>query len=163
MIDEARRLPPSMVVVAIIFVSLFFVLATGTILAVVADDSIEGPSLEDLPLNGGAEVVDAMATCTDSACDGHGVLLMGTEYGADALAARLGEHWQRRGWEPSSCVDDGDFCFADDDLRISVRTWDRVDPTFAPTFVEGVADRQLDPRRLLYIHYFRCGIIHACE
>lgn len=163
MIAEARRLPPSMVVVSIVFVGLFLVLATGTILAVVADDSIEGPLLDDLPLNGGAEVVDAMATCTESACDGHGVLLMGTEYAADALAVRLGDHWRSRGWSRSACLDDGEICFEDGDLQISVRTWDHVDPTFAPTFVEGVADRGLDPSRLLYIHYFRCGIIHACE
>ncbi len=88
---------------------------------------------------------------------------MGTEYEAEPLSARLGDHWRSLGWSRTGCIDDGEICFADDDLWISVRTWDRVDPTFAPTFVEEVADRQLDPHRLLYIHYFRCGIIHDCE
>jgi len=163
MIDEARRLPPSMVAVAIAFVSLFFVLASGTILAVMADDTVDGPELDELPLNGDAEVIDDMPTCTDAACDGHGVLLKGSELNAPMLTQRLSTHWRDRGWTRAACVDDGERCFAKGDVRISLRDWEMVDPLLAPTFVEEVADRKLDPGMLLYVHFYRCGIIHGCE
>jgi hypothetical protein len=163
MIDEARKLPPSMVAVTIAFISLFIVLASGTILAVVADDTVEGPPLEEFPFNSGAEIVDTMATCTDAACDGHGILLMGRETDAAELTEDLSQLWRRRGWVPVRCLDRGEVCFGEGELRISLRNWDQVDPMLAPTFVEGVADRSLDPGRLLYAHFYRCGLIHACN
>lgn len=163
MIEEARRLPPSMVAVGIAFLSLFVILASGTILAVVADDTVEPPAIDDLSLTSQADIVDSIPTCTDSACDGHGVLLMAKQMDAPTLTAELTGHWRGRGWEPARCLDDGDLCFSEGELRISVRDWDQVDPLLAPTFVEEVEDQELDSRRLLYVHYYRCGIIHACE
>ncbi len=152
-----------MVAVGIAFVSLFVVLALGTIVAVMADDSPQGPDLEGLPIIDGSVVIDSIATCTDSACDGYGVLLMGIELDAPVLTQQLGSHWRSTGWSLVPCLDDGSICFADDDLRISVRDWDRVDPFLAPTLVEGVADRGLDAARLLYVHYYRCGVIVPCQ
>lgn len=152
-----------MVAVAIAFLSLFTVLASGTILAVVADDTVAMPNLEELPLDTGAVIVDSMTTCTESACDGFGVVVMGTELGAGALTRQLVDAWEGRGWEPTVCVDRGEICFANGRLRISVRNWDQVDPLLAPAFLEEVADRQLDPDRLLFVHYYRCGIIHDCK
>lgn len=152
-----------MVAVAIAFVGLFLILASGTILAVVADDSLEIPDLSEFPLDGQAEIIDSMPTCTDSACDGHGVLLQGQNADALTLTDGLQRYWLTRGWEEAQCVDEGEICFAEDDLRISIRNWDQVDPLLAPTFVEDVADQGLDPARLLYAHYYRCDIIHPCE
>jgi hypothetical protein len=163
MIDEARRLPPSMVAVAIAFVSLFVVLASGTIVAVVADDTVEVPGLEELPLDGEAEIVDSIPTCTDTACDGYGILLQGSALDAGELTEVLSAEWGRLGWSRIACADEGELCFAEDDVHISLRHWDQVDPVLAPTFVEGVADRGLDPSRLLYVHLYRCGIIHPCK
>ena len=67
MIEEARRLPPSMLAVGIAFVSLFIVLALGLIAAVMADDTPQVPALEGLPVIDESEVVDSISTCTDSA------------------------------------------------------------------------------------------------
>ncbi len=163
MIEEARRLPPSMLAVGIAFVSLFVVLVLGTIVAVLADDTPQVPALEGLPVIDESEIVDSISTCTDAACDGFGVLLMGRDLEAPVLTGRLTRLWRSKGWRSVPCVDEGGVCFADKDLRISVRDWDDIDPVLAPTLVEGVADRGLDAARLLYVHYYRCGVIYACE
>lgn len=163
MIEEARRLPPSMLAVGLAFISLFVVLALGTIVAVMADDTPQVPALEGLPVIDQSEVVDSISTCTDAACDGYGVLLMGRGLEAPVLTSRLASLWRSKGWRSVPCLDEGGMCFADEDLRISVRGWDDIDPVFAPTLVEGVADRALDAARLLYIHYYRCGVIYPCE
>jgi hypothetical protein len=163
MIEEARRLPPSMLAVGIAFVSLFVVLVLGTIVAVLADDTPQVPALEGLPVIDESEIVDSISTCTDAACDGFGVLLMGRDLEAPVLTGRLTRLWRSKGWRSVPCVDEGGVCFADKDLRISVRDWDDIDPVLAPTLVEGVADRDLDAARLLYVHYYRCGVIYACE
>ena len=163
MIEEARRLPPSMLAVGIAFISLFVVLALGTIVAVMADDTPQVPALEGLPVIDESEIVDSISTCTDAACDGFGVLLMGRDLEAPVLTGRLTRLWRSKGWRSVPCVDEGGVCFADKDLRISVRDWDDIDPLLAPTLVEGVADRGLDAARLLYVHYYRCGVIYACE
>ncbi len=163
MIEEARRLPPSMLAVGIAFISLFVVLVLGTIVAVLADDTPQVPALEGLPVIDESEIVDSISTCTDAACDGFGVLLMGRDLEAPVLTGRLTSLWRSKGWRPVPCVDEGGVCFADNDLRISVRDWDDIDPVLAPTLVEGVADRGLDAARLLYVHYYRCGVIYACE
>lgn len=162
MIEEARRLPPSMVTVSIAFASLFTVLALGTIVAVMADDTPPAPELEELPILAESEVVDSIATCTDAACDGFGVLLMDRDLDAPMLTGRLIRLWRSEGWETVSCQDSGTLCLAEDDYRISVLPWDQVDPVLAPTLVEGVADRGLDRSRLLYVHYYRCGSIYPC-
>lgn len=163
MIEEARHLPPSMVAIAIAFISLFTVLSLGTIVAVMADDTPAAPLLEDLPLVEASRVIDTIQTCTEQACDGYGVLLQATDLDASTLTNQLADHWRDKGWRSMTCSDEGDRCFANEDLRISVRNWDKVDPLLAPTLVEGVGERGLDPARLLYVHYFRCGAIYACE
>ncbi|MEE9206658.1 MAG: hypothetical protein V3U50_06725 [Acidimicrobiia bacterium] len=163
MIEEARRLPPSMLAVGIAFISLFVVLALGTIVAVMADDTPQVPDLEGLPIIEESEVVDSISTCTEAACDGYGVLLMGIDLAAPALTGRLVRLWRSQGWRSVPCLDEGGICFAEKDLRISVRDWGDVDPVLAPTLVEGVADRDLDAARLLYVHYYRCGAIYPCE
>jgi hypothetical protein len=163
MIEEARRLPPSMVTVGIAFISLFVVLALGTIVAVMADDTQPGPALAEFPIIDESEVVDSVATCTDSACDGHGVLLMGRELEAPMLRGRLVGYWKAQGWDTAECFDAGQICLAKEDLRLSIMDWSQVDPMLAPTLVEEVADRELDGRRLLYVHYYRCGAIYPCQ
>ena len=163
MIEEARRLPPSMVAVGVAFVSLFGVLALGTIVAVIADDTPQAPELEGLPMIEESELIDSISTCTDSACDGYGVLLVGRGLDAADLTLRLVDEWRSQGWRFVPCIDDGRSCFADDDLRISVRDWVLVDPLIAPTLVERVADSGLDATRFLYVHYYRCGVISACD
>ena len=163
MIEEARRLPPSMVTVGIAFVSLFAVLALGTIVAVMADDTQPGPALEEFPIINESQMIDSIVTCTDAACDGHGVLLMGRELDAPMLRGRLVGYWRAQGWDTLECLDNGQICLAKDDLRLSILDWSEVDPTLAPTLVEGVSDRELDGNRLLYVHYYRCGAIYACQ
>ena len=163
MIEEARRLPPSMMAVGLAFVSLFLVLSLGTIVAVMADDTPPAPELESFPIIEDSEVIDSISTCTDEACDGYGVLLMGRESNAGRLTEGLVNFWRSEGWQSVPCLDDSRICFARDDLRLSVRDWDEVDPVMAPTLVEGVIDSGLDQARLLYVHYYRCGSIQPCR
>lgn len=163
MIAEARRLHPSMLAVGLAFLTLLVGLVISTIVAVIADDTPEAPALEQLPIVDGVEVVDSIATCNESACDGHGVLVMDGEREAQALRNSLVRHWRSNGWEPVPCRDEEGICFSDGDLRITLRDWAQVDPVMAPTLVEGVADRGLPADRLLYIRYYRCGVIYSCE
>ena len=126
MIEEARRLPPSMLAVGIAFISLFVVLALGTIVAVMADDTPQVPALEGLPVIDESEIVDSISTCTDAACDGFGVLLMGRDLEAPVLTGRLTRLWRSKGWRSVPCVDEGGVCFADKDLRIRFLQTERM-------------------------------------
>ena len=163
MIEGSPRPEPSLFAVGAGFLLLLLGLVLATIVAVVADDTPPAPALEELPIVDGVEVVDSMATCDDTACDGYGVLLMGVDGEALAGRSRLVRDWRSRGWEPVPCADDGDgICLGDHDLRISVRDWAEVDPVMAPTLVEGVAARGLPADHLLYVRYYRCGAIYPC-
>lgn len=156
-----RSLPPSMVGVGLGFVGLFLVLVAGTILAVVADDTPKPPVLQELPLPAAVDIVDSMPTCTNSACDGEGVVLVGSA--GEGVAGRVAGHWRGLGWASLPCVDDGTMCFSDGDLRISMSVWSDVDPLRVPKLWEAVADSGVDPARLVYVHFYRCGSIFPCE
>lgn len=156
-----RSLPPSMTAVGVALVGLFIALVAATILAVISDDTPEPPALAELPLPAGVEIVDSMPTCTDSACDGQGVVLVGSA--GEGVAGRVASHWRQEGWLSLPCVDDGTMCFSDDDLRISMSVWADVDPLRVPKLWEAVADSGIDPGRLIYVHYYRCGSIYPCE
>ena len=158
---QERSLPTSMTVVAIVFALLFVGLVAGTIVTVLNDDTPDPPALADLPLPDGVEIVDSMATCTDSACDGEGAVLIGA--GGEGVAGRVVQYWRDEGWGSLPCVDDGTMCFSDDDLRISLSVWSDVDPLEVPSLWESVTDRELDPGRLVFVHYYRCGSIYPCN
>ncbi len=163
MIEEARGLPASMVTIGVVLVSLFVVLAIGTIAAVIADDTPAAPDLAEFPIVEGVQVVDSTSTCADLPCDGFGVLLMGKGLEEPVLSVRLVSFWRSDGWRSVVCVDDSRDCLANDDLRIYVRSWDQVDSLLAPTFVEIAENRGLEAAQLLYVHYYRCGAIYPCE
>jgi hypothetical protein len=150
-----------MLIIAVGFVLVFVGLVAATILTVVSDDTPDPPALADLPLPDGVEIVDSMATCTDTACDGEGAVLIGA--GGEGVAGRVAQYWRDGGWGSLPCVDDGTMCFSDDDLRISLSVWSDVDPLDVPSLWESVADRELDASRLVYVHYYRCGPIFPCE
>jgi hypothetical protein len=158
---QQRPLPPSMVAVAIGFILLLMGLVAGMVVAVVNDDTPEAPTLAELPLPVGVEVFDSMPTCTDSACDGEGAVLVGSA--GEGVAGRVVRHWRDAGWGSLPCTDEGTMCFADDDLRISMSVWADVDPLQVPKLWESVTDADLDPARLVYVHYYRCGSIFPCE
>jgi hypothetical protein len=158
---EARRLPPSMAAVATGFVTLFIVLVIATIVAVAAEDMPAAPELTDLPLAEAVEVVDSMSICTHQACDGVGVALIGSA--GEGVAGRLASTWRAAGWDSLPCRDTGAMCFSDGDLRISMNVWADIDPLTVPKFVETIADRGIDEDRLVYVHYYRCGVILPCE
>ncbi len=162
MIEGSPRLERSLYAVGAAFLALLVGLIIATIVVVIADDTPPAPALEELPIVDGVEVVDSIATCDETACDGYGVLLMGVDGEAPAVRSRLVRDWRSRGWEPVRCDDDAGICLGDHDLRISVRDWADVDPVMAPTLVEGVAARGLSADHLLYIRYYRCGAIYPC-
>lgn len=158
---KQRSLPPSMVTIAVALFGLFLTLVVGTIVTVIATDGPEPPTLEGLPLPAGVEIVDSMPTCTDSACDGQGVVLIGSA--GEGVAGRVARAWRDAGWASLPCRDEGTMCFADEDLRISMSVWADVDPLRIPKLWDAVADSGIDAGRLVYVHYFRCGPIVPCE
>lgn len=156
-----RSFPPSMTFVGVAFFALFIALVGATILAVVNDDTPDPPGLDELPLPATVEIVDSMATCTDTACDGQGVVLIGSA--GEGVVGRLAGFWRDAGWASLPCADEGTMCFADDDLRLALSVWSDVDPLHIPKLWESVNDEGLDAGRLVYVHYFRCGSIFPCE
>lgn len=150
-----------MTVIAVVFASLFVLLSAGTIVTVVNDDTPDPPVLSDLPLPAGVEIVDSMVTCTETACDGEGAVLIGSS--GEGVAGRVAQHWRDVGWRSLPCVDAGGMCFADADLRISMSVWSDVDPLDVPSLWESVADRELDGARLVYVRFYHCGPIYPCE
>lgn len=158
---EARRLPRSIMAIGVLLVVLFATVVMATVVAVTSDTIPDAPGLDDLPVPDGLEVVASMETCTDRACDGLGVVLLGSaEVGP---TTQLATAWRAGQWEQLSCVDDGTLCFASADLRLSMTRWTAVDKASTPTLAEAVAALGLDPRRLVYVHYYRCGANHPCE
>lgn len=149
-----------MAAVGIGLVGLFLALVAGTIVAVLADDTPEAPALASFPLPDGVEIVESVPTCDDSACDGHGVVLIGS--GGEGVAGRLAGDWRSRGWASLPCVAGGTMCFTQGDLRLSMSVWADVDPLRVPRLWESVADSGIDPRRLVYVHFYRCGAILPC-
>lgn len=159
--SRERRLPPSMVAIGVGFVGLFILLVLATIVAVMNDDTPEPPTLAAFPLPEGVEIVDSMATCTDSACDGVGVVIIGSA--GEGVAGRVAQYWRDMGWGSLPCTDEGTMCFSDEDLRISLSVWADVDPLQVPKLWESVTNKGLDPGRLVYVHFYRCGSIFPCE
>jgi hypothetical protein len=149
-----------MVAISIAFALLFVALVAGTITAVLNDDTPTPAELADLPLPSGVEIVDSIATCNESACDGEGAVLIGES--GEGVAGLIARFWHDEGWGSLPCTDGGTMCFAEEDLRISLSVWSDVDPLDVPTLWESVTDRGLEPRSLVYVHYYRCGPIYPC-
>lgn len=157
-----RPLPPSMAIIGSALFGLFMAIVMATVIVVLGSDGSQPPTRESLPLPGGIEVVDWMSTCTEQACDGIGALLRGTS-GEGGVAGRLASAWRAAGWGSVPCVDSGTMCFSSGELRLSLNVWADVDQLDIPKLVETVRSRGLDPSRLVYVHYYRCGSIHPCQ
>lgn len=158
---EQRSLPTPIVLVGVGLVALFLALVASTVVAVLADDTPEAPALGQLPLPPDVEVVDAMPTCTDQACDGHGVVVAGPP--ENGVALRLASAWRQAGYETIDCLGEGTLCVAHGDLRIEMVVWRDVDPLRIPSLVESVERADIEPARLAFVHFYRCGSNHACE
>lgn len=150
-----------MVAIGLALGGLLAVLVLFTIVAVITADLPEPAVLADLPLPDGVEIVDSMPTCSESACDGEGVVLIGS--GGEGVAGRLAGAWRDGGWDSRPCVDEGTLCFASADLRISMSVWADVDPLRIPKLWEAVTNADVDPDRLVFVHVYRCGSIIPCE
>lgn len=157
----ARHLPASIVAVGALLSLLFVSIVLVMVFAVLGDETPDAPALEDLPVSADVEVIASMETCTDRACDGLGAALAGSP--GQSASSQLATEWRDAGWNQLSCVDGGSLCFGMGDLRLSMTAWVDMDEASVPMLVDTVAEHSIDPRRLVFVHYYRCGSIHPCE
>jgi len=157
-----RHLPPAIVVLGLALLGGFVAIVVGTILSVTGSRP-STPDIEDLALPAGVEIVDSHTTCNASACDGVGLVVdrdgMGVPDMVDAIAKRL----TMDGWhEEATCVTDA-RCLERDDLRIVIRPWLDLDETVAPAMRDSLTEDGVDQTRLVYLGYFRCGVLRSCS
>jgi hypothetical protein len=160
--SDERHLPMAIVVLGLALLCGFVAIVIGTILSV-AVSRPDTPDIEDLALPAGVDIVDSHTTCNASACDGIGVVVdrdgMGVADMVDVIARRL----TMDGWRDDATCDAGARCLERDDLRIVIRPWLDVDETVAPAMRDSLTEDGIDQTRLVYLGYYRCGVLRSCS
>jgi len=158
---EEKHLPTAVVVLGFALLGGFIAIVVGTVLSV-AGARPETPSIEDLALPAGVDVVDSHTTCNASACDGIGIVVdrdgMGVTDMVDAIAKRL----TMDGWHEDGECDAGAICLDREDLRIVIRPWLDLDEAVAPAMRDSLTEDGIDQTRLVYLGYYRCGVLRSC-
>ncbi|MFH1105101.1 MAG: hypothetical protein V1757_09225 [Actinomycetota bacterium] len=161
MIRAVRRLHPSMLAVGLALFAGFVVIAIGTVISV-GKSGTETPELTDLALPAGVAIVDSHSTCDASACDGLGLVVDrdGLEVGEmrDVIAERL----RMDGWTDDSLCEPLVTCLERDDLRVEIEPWVDLEESVAPAMRTSLIESGIDQTDLVYVGYYRCGVLRAC-
>lgn len=159
---DERRLPMAVVVLGLALLGGFLAIVIGTVLSVTGSRP-DTPEIEDLALPAGVDIVDSHTTCNASACDGVGLVVdrdgMGVADMVDTIARRL----TLDGWHERSSCDEGARCLERDDLRIVIRPWLDLDEAIAPAMRDSLTEDGVDQTRLVYLGYYRCGVLRSCS
>lgn len=161
MIEEARRLPASMLAIGVTMLVGFVVIAVAAVLSVGGSQS-ESPELSDLALPVGVEVVDTHATCDPSVCDGVGLVVDRDGVEVPEMAQMIADHLRTEGWTENLSCDYGAVCLKHGDLRVEIRPWLDLDEMVAPTMRASLEENGVDQSRLVYVGYYRCGVLRVC-
>ncbi|OFW65442.1 MAG: hypothetical protein A2Z12_00150 [Actinobacteria bacterium RBG_16_68_21] len=161
MIAEARKLPPAMLALGAAMLAGFIVIAIAAIVSVDGSKS-ESPDIGDLALPSTFEIVDSHSTCDASACDGLGLVIDRDGMEVPEMAQLIVERLQMDGWIDETPCEEAVTCLKRDDLRIEVRPWLDLDEAVAPTMRASLEESGIDQSRLVYLSYYRCGVLRSC-
>ena len=161
MIDEAHRFHPSIVVLGLALLGGFVAIVVGTILSVGSSKS-ESPELGDLALPVSVDVIDSHATCDASACDGFGLAVDRDGMDVAGMEQAIAERLRLDGWSDESACPASVICLERDDLRVEILPWSNLDESVAPTMRDSLTESGVDQTRLVYLSYYRCGVLRAC-
>lgn len=162
MIQEARRLPAAMVIVAGAFISFFVLIAVATVVTVLGSDRQGPPEVGDLPFPAGIAVVDRQLTCSPDICDGEASVVESPGMGASATLTMIEARLRNRSWEEKTCA--GSRCLGQGDLRVRLAVWSDLGPDSATAAMRShLMEREVDQQGFVFIHLFRCGVLAPCE
>jgi hypothetical protein len=152
-----------MLVVTGFLVAGFIALGVATVLSVTRANGPQPPTLADLPIPTGVELVDSHALCQADACDGAGGVFAWDPIRVEAAVTMLGEYFLGNGWigEPGSCPE-GVRCFRQEDLRSTIRPWLEVDDSVGTTMRASIREQGIVEDDLLYVSVIRCEILTDC-
>jgi len=160
-IREARRVSPSMLALGLALLFGFVAIAIATIVSVGGSRS-DSPELDDLALPVGVDLVDSHATCDATACDGFGLVV--DRDGADLalMVETIADRLRMDDWVDRTVCEGPVTCLARGDLRVEIRSWIDLDETVAPTMRASLDEASIDQSRLVYVSYYRCGVLRPC-
>lgn len=162
MIEEARRLHPSLLAVTIAFFLGFLVIVGATVASVVTDEMPKAASIDSIALPAGVVVVDQHTTCSPDACDGEGVVVESLGLSAPTVLAIVEGRLVNGGWTSYDCGTLAS-CLSRADLRVSIQLWSDADDTTATAAMRDHLDgMDIDQTALVYIRIWRCDILTAC-
>ncbi|MEX2323424.1 MAG: hypothetical protein WEA29_06595 [Acidimicrobiia bacterium] len=152
-----------MLVVTGLLVVGFIALGAATVLSVTGANGPEPPTLADVPIPTGVELVDSHALCEADACDGAGGVFAWDPIRVEAAVTMLAENFLVNGWigDPGSCPE-GVRCFQRGGLRSTIRPWLEVDETVGTAMRAAIRDQGIVEDDLVYVSVIRCGILTDC-
>jgi hypothetical protein len=153
-----------MLVVTGLLVAGFIVLGVATVLSVTRSNGPQPPTLADLPIPTGVQLIDSHHLCEADACDGAGGVFAWDPIRVDAAVSMFAEYFLGNGWigDPGSCAE-GVRCLRRGDLRATVRPWLEVDETVGTAMRASIRERGVVEDDLVYVSVIRCGILESCE
>lgn len=161
MIEEARRLPPSMLALGLALLVGFVVIAVAAVASVGGSKS-DSPVLEDLALPADVVLVDSHATCDASACDGFGLVVDRDGLDVIEMAGVIADRLRMDDWVDRPVCQGSVACLKRDDLRVDIRPWLELDESVAPAMRASLTESGIDQSRLVYLSYYRCGVLRSC-
>lgn len=162
MIQEARRLHPAMLTVALAFLSTFLLIVAATIVSVLGDDMPDPASIDELPLPAGIAVLDRQFTCSPDACDGEAVVVESPGMSAQGVLAMIEGRLKASRWTEQPCSGDG-VCLGSGDLRALLLPWSRLDGDAGTAAMRThLGERGAAQDRLVFVHLYRCGVVTPC-
>ena len=152
-----------MLVVTGLLVVGFITLGAATVISVTRANGPGPPTLADVPIPAGVELVDSHALCQAEACDGAGGVFGWSEVRVEVAVPRLAEHFFGNGWigDPAGCPE-GVRCFQQGGLRSTIRPWLEVDETVGTAMRASIRERGVVEDDLVYVSVVRCGILTDC-
>jgi hypothetical protein len=151
-----------MLVIGGLLTSGFLFLVGATVVAVLADTTPTAPDFDELALPAGIAVIDSRQVCDPQrGCDGYDVLVDYPGLSGNGALQMVVSALRADGWADNGpCA--SAVCLGHDDLRSHVGRWTAVEGDALPMLRNAVETRQLDPEQLVYIRFFRCGVLEAC-
>lgn len=163
MIQEARRLHPSMLAVAVGFLATFLMIVVATVVSVLGDDMPAPASIDDLPLPAGIAVIDRQFTCTPDACDGEAAVVESPGMSAEGVLAMIEGRLKASLWTERGCAD-GTLCLGRGDLRARLVPWTRLNGDANTAAMRThLGEQGFAQERLVFVHLYRCGVATPCE
>ncbi|HUG75435.1 MAG TPA: hypothetical protein VMM81_07185 [Acidimicrobiia bacterium] len=152
-----------MLVITGVLVVGFIALGAATVLSVTGANGPQPPTLADLPIPTGVELVDSHTLCEADACDGAGGVFAWDPIRVEAAVGMLAEHFLGNGWigDPGTCLE-GVRCFQRGGLRSTIRPWLEVDETVGTTMRASIREQGIIEDNLVYVSVIRCGILTDC-